>query len=113
MEAKQEKTLAMFCHLGSFAGFLIPFGHIIAPLVIWLVKKNESELVDKEGKKSLNFQISLTLYSIVAGVLCLIFIGFLLLAALAIFDIIMVIVNAVKVNKGEETQYPLTLTLVK
>ncbi len=113
MDEKQEKTWAMLCHLGTFAGLIIPFGHIIAPLVIWLIKKEESPFVEDQGKESLNFQISLTIYFFVASILTFILIGFVLLPALAIFAIIMVIIASVKANDGEKFRYPLCIRFIK
>ena len=113
MEAKQEKTFAMLCHLGALAGFIIPFGNIIAPLEIWLVKKEESALVNENGKKSLNFQITMTIYSIVAAILMAVVIGFILLPVIAIFNIVMVIMASVATNKGEDFNYALSLNLIK
>ena len=57
VDEKQERTWALFCHIGALAGFIFPFGNIIAPLVIWLIKKEEYPLVDDQGKESVNFQI--------------------------------------------------------
>lgn len=113
MSEKQERTWAMLCHLGAFAGFIVPFGHIIAPLVIWLIKKGDSALIDDQGKESLNFQISMTIYGFVAAVLTLIIIGVFLGVALLIFDIIMVILAALKANSGERYRYPITIRFIK
>jgi len=113
MSEKQERTWAMLCHLGAFAGFMVPVGHIIAPLVIWLIKKEESALVEDQGKESLNFQISMTIYGFVAAVLTLIIIGFFLAIGLAIFDIVMVILAALKANRGERYRYPITIRFIK
>jgi len=113
MDEKEARTWAMLCHLGALAGYIIPFGHIIAPLVIWLIKKDESPLVDDQGKESLNFQISLTIYAIVAGLLTLVVIGFILLIALGIFDLIFVIIAAIKANSGEKYRYPLCIRFIK
>jgi hypothetical protein len=113
MNEKQERTWAMLCHLGAFAGFIVPFGHIIAPLVIWLVKKEESPLVNEQGKESLNFQISMTIYGIVAAILTLILVGIFLAIGLLILDIVMVIVAALKANKGEHYRYPITIRMIK
>ena len=113
MNEKDARTWAMFCHIGAFAGYIIPFGHIIAPLIIWLIKKAESPLVDDQGKESLNFQISMTIYAIVAGLLTLIFIGFILLIALVIFELVIVIIAAVKANSGEKYRYPLCIRFIK
>ena len=117
MEAKKEKqeyTWGMLCHLTALCMFIgIPFGHILGPLVIWLIKKDEDPFVDSQGKESLNFQISMTIYGIVAGFLCLIFIGFILLAALAVAEIILVIMASVKTSNGESYQYPFTIRFLK
>ncbi len=113
MDAKEARTWAMLCHLGVFAGNIIPFGHIIAPLVIWLIKKDESPFVDDQGKESLNFQISMTIYFIIALLLMFVFIGFILLPALVIFDLVIVIVAAVKVNEGVKYRYPLSIRFIK
>jgi uncharacterized Tic20 family protein len=109
---QDSRTWAMFCHLGAFAGYIIPFGHIIAPLIIWLIKRDESPLVADQGKESLNFQLSMTLYAIIAGLLIVIFIGFILLFALMIFDVIMVIIATVRANAGEKYRYPLSIRFV-
>jgi uncharacterized Tic20 family protein len=113
MEEKDARTWAMFCHIGAFAGYIIPFGNIIAPLIIWLIKKAESPLVDDQGKESLNFQISVNIYAFVALLLTLILIGYILFVALVIFDLVMVIIAAVQVNSGEKYRYPLCIRFIK
>jgi uncharacterized Tic20 family protein len=113
MNEKDARTWAMLCHIGACAGYIIPFGHIVAPLVIWLIKKDESPFVDDQGKESLNFQISISLYAIIAALLTLVIIGAVLLIALVIFDVIMVIIAAVRANSGERYRYPLCLRFIK
>jgi uncharacterized Tic20 family protein len=113
MPEAQERNLGMACHLVALAGFVIPFGHIIGPLILWLVKKEESEFVDDQGKESLNFQISITIYAFVAALLAIILIGILLLIAVGIFSLVMIVVAAVKASSGEKYRYPLTLRLIK
>lgn len=112
MNQKDARTWAMLCHIGAFAGYIIPFGHIIVPLVIWLIKKDESPFVDDQGKESLNFQISMSIYAIIAALLTLVVIGLALLFAVVIFDVIMVIIAAVRANNGERYRYPLCLRLI-
>ncbi|MFQ6115959.1 MAG: DUF4870 domain-containing protein [bacterium] len=112
MNESQERTWATLCHLGALAGFIIPFGNIIAPLVIWLVKKDESPFVDDQGKESLNFQISMTIYFLVAVLLVLILIGIPLLIVLGIFEIVMVVIAAVKASNGEKYRYPVTIRFI-
>ena len=107
-----EKTLAMFCHLGAFAGFLIPFGNFLAPLLIWLLKKEEYPLVDDQGKESLNFQISIFLYSIVCFLLWFLIIGVPLLFVLILFAMIQIIKASIASNKGERYRYPFCIRLI-
>ncbi|NOR15577.1 MAG: DUF4870 domain-containing protein [Candidatus Aminicenantes bacterium] len=113
MDESQEKTWGMLCHLAALSGFVIPFGNIIGPLIIWLVKKEESEYVDKQGKESLNFQISMTIYAIVAGILVLVVVGIILLIALGIAVLVLVIVAAIKASNREEFSYPLTIRIIQ
>ena len=110
---KEERTWAMFAHLSAFSGHFIPFGHILGPLVIWLMKKPDNPFVADQAKEALNFQITMTIGFVVAGLLCLIAIGFLLLPVVWLFDIIFTIVAAVKANDGVTYRYPATLRLVK
>ena len=108
-----ERMWGMLCHLSTFAGYLVPFGNILGPLVVWLVKKDEYAFVDDQGKEALNFQISITIYSLVAGVLILALIGIPLLIAVIIFSVVMTVIAAIKANGGEYYRYPLTIRFVK
>lgn len=111
--SQEDRTWGMLCHLSSLSGLIIPFGNIIGPLVIWLIKKDQSWFVNDQGKESLNFQISLTIYGIISGVLVLVVIGFFLLLALGLFWIIFTVIATMKANEGITYRYPLTLRLVK
>jgi uncharacterized Tic20 family protein len=103
----------MACHLSALAGFVVPgLGHVLGPLIVWLVKRGDSSEIDAHGKEALNFQISMLIYNIVAGVLCLVLIGFVLLAVLHILNVVFVILAAVKANEGQMYRYPLTLRLI-
>lgn len=100
-------------HLLGFAGFVFPFGHIIAPLILWLVKRADSPLLDRTGKEVLNFQISYTIYVAVAGVLCFVLIGLLILPVLFILWVVFMVIAAVKTSNGEEYRYPATIRLLQ
>ena len=111
---KDARLWGMFCHLSALLSFIgIPFGHLLGPLVIWLIKKNDFPFVDQQGKASLNFQLSLTLYALGAAVLIVLLIGIPLLIIIAIADIIFVILAAIKANNGESYQYPCTINFIK
>jgi uncharacterized Tic20 family protein len=92
---------------------VIPLGHIILPLVLWLVKKQEIPAVDVHGKEVLNFQISMSIYFFVAFLMSFILIGFILMPAIGITWLILVIMAAVKTNSGEMYRYPLTIRFIK
>ena len=111
---KNIRNWAMLCHLASFAGFTgIPFGNILGPLLVWLLKREESLFIDAHGKEALNFQISVTIYAIVCAVLILILIGLVLLVILILFALISVIIAAVQANGGAEYRYRLAIRFIK
>lgn len=105
--SKDECTMAMLCHLlAIFTGF-------IAPLVIWLMKKDESAFVDRQGKEALNFQLTL-LIGVVAGVLTACFgVGFVILAAVSVVNIVFGILSTMTVNKGQPYRYPVCIRFIK
>ncbi len=101
------------CHASALAGFFIPgAGHILGPLIIWLAKRTDSPEIDAHGKESLNFQISMLIYSLISGVLCLILIGFLLLAILHLLNLVLVIVASIQASEGKLYRYPITIRLI-
>jgi uncharacterized Tic20 family protein len=95
------------------SSMFVPLGNFIAPIVIWQIKKHESDFVVEQAKESLNFQITLILYFIISIPLCFIIIGFFLIFALVIFGLIMVIVGGIRANEGDDFCYPMTLRLIK
>lgn len=110
----RARTWGMLCHLSALCMYVgVPFGNLAGPLLVWLLKRNEFPYVDEQGKESLNFQISISIYGIVAAILILVFIGFVLLFALAAFQLVMVIIAAVKANEGNPIRYPLTIRFLK
>lgn len=112
LEEKEARNWAMGCHLAALAGFVIPFGSIIGPLIVWLIKKDESSFVDSQGKEALNFQITMLIAFLVCIVLAFILIGFLLMAVVVIFNLIMIILAAIKTSEGQDFRYPVSLRLI-
>lgn len=110
---QDEKTFGMLAHLSALAVFLFPFGNFIGPLVIWLIKKDQSAWVDKQGKESLNFQLSIAIYFIVSTILMIVLIGFLLIIAVSVFSFVMVVIASIRVSNGEDFQYPLCIRLIQ
>ncbi len=110
--SSDERTFGMLCHLSALAGFIFPLGNIIGPLIIWLLKREEHPWVDKHGKESLNFQISMTIYLFVSALMIFILIGIFFLVALGIINIIFIIIGSVKANNGEDFVYPLAIRFI-
>jgi hypothetical protein len=109
-----QKTWAMLCHLSALSGFVgVPFGNIVGPLVVWLIKKDTMPLVNAEGKKSLNFQITMCIAGVVAALLVIVLIGIPLLIAIGIFDLVCVILASIKANSGQPWKYPLSIKFFK
>lgn len=106
---RDARMWAMFCHLAGLAAFtpISPaFGSVVGPLILWLVKKDQFAFVDEQGKEAVNFQITMLVYGLVAGLLCFACIGFILLPAVVLADIICIIVAAVRTNDGYHYRYP-------
>ena len=108
-----ERNWAMLCHLSAFAGFFFPFGGIIGPLICWLSRKDESDWVNLNGKNSLNFQLSVILYIVLAVPLCFIIIGIPIVIMLVTLKIICIIIASVKAAKGELFRYPLLIPFIQ
>lgn len=107
MVTQEEKNIALIAHLLSLVtGFL-------APLIIWLVKKDQSSYIDHHAKEALNFQISIYIYGIVSGILVVLLIGIVLLFVLGIFAFIVILIATIKASKGEYYRYPLTIRFLK
>jgi len=108
------RTWNVLCHATALAGFFVPWaGHILGPLIVWLVKRNDSPEIDQHGKESLNFQISMLIYNVIAGVLCLVLIGFVILAILHILNLVLVIIASIQASQGKFYRYPLAIRLIK
>jgi len=119
----------VMCHLSSVIGLfgylgMVPFGNIVAPLIVWLLKRHDSVGVDAHGKESLNFHISWTLYWLAAlavvGVLCIVVVGILFIPLLIIGGVIgwlvmlvLTLIASVKASNGELYRYPLTIRFLK
>lgn len=106
-------TWHMLCHLSALAGYIIPFGNLLGPFLVWQIKKNEIPSVEAHAKEALNFQLSLLLYCVIAGLLIFVLIGIPLLIAIGLFGLVMIIVATIKTNNGESYRYPLCIRFLK
>jgi len=111
---KDACTWAMLCHIAGLGGFIIPgAGCVIGPLIVWQIKKDLDPFVDQSGKEAMNFQISMLIYGIIAGLLCFVCIGMFLLPAVAIVDIVFLVIAAIKATNGEAYHYPVSIRFIK
>jgi uncharacterized protein len=107
------RTWCVLCHASALLGLFFHFlGHILGPLVVWLMKRGDSPEIDAYGKESLNFQISMLIYDAVAAILCVILIGIPILIGLWVLNTVLVIIASAKAGKGEFYRYPFTIRFI-
>ncbi|MCP5467668.1 MAG: DUF4870 domain-containing protein [Deltaproteobacteria bacterium] len=117
-KTQQGRQWAMFCHLSALSMYLIPFGDILGPLIIWQIKKDEFPELNAHGKEALNFHLSMLIYMIpvtIIGILGTIFcfVGFIILPVIPVLSTVFSIIAGIKANQGEFYQYPLTIRMIK
>ncbi|KJR41444.1 orotate phosphoribosyltransferase [Candidatus Magnetoovum chiemensis] len=108
-----DKTIAVLCHLAPILGYALFIGHIAIPLIIMLWKGRESKFLSLNAREALNFQLSLTIYWIVNGILMLFLVGFIFAAFLIVFQLIVMINAAIKAGSGSVYRYPLCIRFIK
>ncbi len=115
MTTNEERNWCVGVHLASFAGILgLAFGSIIGPLIVWLIKRHESPLVDAHGKEALNFQISMSIWTLCCiPFFFLIGFGLILVIILLIIGLINVVLAAIAANEGRFHNYPLKIQFLK
>lgn len=120
MSQLSQRDLVIVCHLLGLAGFLIPFGHIVAPLVWWSWKRSESPVLDIVGRDVLNFQISMTLCFVAAVALFLalvatdyIFFVAFVYVALFVFYLFCMVKAAIQTFNHKPYFYPLTISFLR
>jgi len=91
METNNSKTTATLIHLSALSQYFIPFGNFIFPIIIWSSSKDKSEYIDAQGKQSINFHLSLLMYSFIMA----------LIAAPLFFISIFSKASYIKVNDGD------------
>jgi uncharacterized protein len=112
-----ERTWAMLCHLSALAGCLLPLGNILGPLVVWLLKKDESTFIDEHGKAALNFQITVSLVLLL--VIPVSFLGITkyivipLVVILLCYTLYIIISSAMKAHRGEDVEIRPSLPLLR
>lgn len=116
MDKSTEKVLAMVLHLSAFISGVFP---IVIPLIIWLLKKDESEFINEHGKSALNFQLTMLIIGAGAFIFTLFTFGlgafFIIPLAviLGILSLIFVIIATINASGGLLYKYPISFNLIK
>lgn len=111
----EQRTMGMLCHLLALCALVgVPFGNVLGPLVIWLVKKDTMPFVNDQGKESLNFQITVAIVClIISPLVCLAGIGIILIIPIVIASLVFSVIAAIKANGGVYYRYPFAIRLIK
>ena len=105
--SKDDQYWAMGCHLLALVTYFV------GPLIMWLVRRERSAFIDEQGKEAVNFQLSMIIYLAVSYISIFLLIGIVLFPAVYIFDLVCVIIAAVKSYNGEHFRYPLCIRFIK
>lgn len=105
-----ERTMGLLSHiLGAVTS-------VVGPLIIWLIKKDESPFVNDQGKEALNFQITVLIGYVTATIISMIpvigCVGALLYPAIGVTNLIFGILGGIEANKGVVYRYPFALRLI-
>lgn len=104
-----DRSWLVLLHLSEFLGYLVPLAGFIAPVVIWLVMKDDSPEMDRHGRNVVNWIISSTIYFTASVILCFVLIGIPLVILMTVLVTVFPIIGAVKASQGVEWKYPLAI----
>jgi uncharacterized protein len=104
--AENANAYSMYIHLSQLCGFLVPFAGLVEPIVLWQIKKNESEVIDQHGRIVVNWIITEVILAVIFGLLCFALIGIPLVIILCVVGIVFPIIGGLKANDGNVWAYP-------
>ena len=110
---REERQWAMLCHMSAMLMYVTVIGGFIAPLVIWLLKRDEMPFVADQGRETLNFQITTLLALCACGLLVLLVIPLLMIGVILLFHFVVTIIAAVKTSEGVVYRYPICWRLIR
>jgi uncharacterized Tic20 family protein len=114
LDERDARRWATICHVSALVGFLANgIGFVLAPLVIWLIKRNDHPYIDEQGKEAVNFQITMFLAALISIPLCLVVIGVFLLIIIAVMLLVFPIIAGIRTSEGEHYLYPLAIRFIK
>jgi len=113
VDDRQVRQWALVLHLSLLAGFLIPLAGLVAPIIIWQLKKEEMPGLDAHGKVVANWIISSIIYLGVSVLLIFVLIGIPLILLLCLVGVIFPIIGGIKASDGEVWKYPMSITFFR
>jgi uncharacterized Tic20 family protein len=108
----------MMAHVGTLAGSVVPFGNVLAPLIVWLTQRHKSSFASKHARESLVFQIALMVGAVALVLLVVVSLGALLIfvlpaiVGLLLADLVYMILATVRASEGKIWEYPVTTRFV-
>lgn len=111
--SQDDRTWGMLAHLSGLIASLLGGMSFLGPLIVWVIKKDQSPFVGDQAKEALNFQIAMTIAILISAVSMFACVGFVLLPLVLIASIVYSIIAAMEANKGVYYRYPYTIRLIK
>jgi len=113
VDDRQARQWALILHLSLLAGYVIPLAGMVAPIIIWQLKKEQMPGLDAHGKVVANWIISSIIYLGVSVLLIFVIIGIPLILLLCIVGVIFPIIGGIKASDGEVWKYPMSITFFR
>lgn len=108
----QARAWTVGCHLSALLGYILPFGHLLGPLAVWLSKRHTFPGVERAGRNALNFQLSITLYVLAGLLLSFFLIGVLVLFVVVVFQFAVVLHASLRAQRGLAVTYPFCIRFI-
>ncbi len=110
-QSSEERNQGMLIHLSAFSGLLlpIPLANLLVPVLLWQMWKDKSAFLDEQGKKAVNFQLTMTIAFAVSAIFTIILIGLVMMPAVWLASVVCTILAAVKTSNGENYEYPFSI----
>jgi hypothetical protein len=110
---RKDNQLIVITHLSQLLTFVTGFGGLIVPLILWATQKDKVLEMDEQGKRIINFQLSMIIYAIICiPAILLLGLGIIGLIVIGFITLIFPIINAIKANNGESPTYPLSFNFI-
>lgn len=110
---EEDWQWAMFTHLAGFVGYVVPFGSLIGPIVVWSMKKDSMPLVDTHGKRAINFHLTLAILLLISIPLIFVVIGIFMLFAVLAIQFIFTLLATIAVSQRKDYTYPFSFKFLK